>query len=160
MKEKIQKWIARGLISFVLISVGFALGKEAGLRSGRSDSTDKSGVTIGTESKVVVYYVHASIRCMTCNSIEAKTKQVVESRFAAELAAGRVEWRTADFQEDVALAKKYDIVSSGVIIVRSAEGKEVDVAKLDEVWSLKNKPEEFNAYVGNAIAKYLAEDQS
>ncbi|MFC1462635.1 nitrophenyl compound nitroreductase subunit ArsF family protein [Verrucomicrobiota bacterium] len=159
MKEKVQKWVTQGLLAFVFISIGFALGKEATLRSARSDKTGASGIAAKSESKVIVYYAHANIRCTTCNRIEAMTKQVVETRFADDLAAGRLEWRTANFQEDEEMAKRYDVVSSGVVIVKTAGGKELDFAKLDEVWSLNKQPEQFSAYIGNAIAKYLAGDQ-
>ena len=159
MKEKARKWITQGLLAFVFVSIGFVLGKEATLRSTRNDKADEPESIEQRESKVIVYYVHANIRCATCNGIEAMTKQVVETRFANAFASGKLEWRTANFQEDEQLAERYDIASSGVIIVRTAGSKEVKFAKLDKVWSLNKQPDQFKVYVGDAIAEYLGGGQ-
>ena len=155
VKEKTRKWITQGLLAFVFVSIGFVLGKEATLHSARNEKAEEPASIEQGESKVVVYYVHANIRCATCNGIEAMTKQVVETRFADALASGKLAWRTANFQEDEQLAERYDIASSGVIIVKTSGSKELKFAKLDKVWSLNKQPDQFKAYVGDAIAEYL-----
>ena len=153
-----RKAVRSVLLGFVLISVGFALGKEFTLRSVRT--AQDAAPAAGGDDKVIVYYVHATIRCMTCNKIEKMAHELVKTDFAKELEAGRLEWRTADFQGDEALARKYDIATSTLVLVKVEGGKEVRFRKLDEVWTLVEKPREFSAYVAGEISSFLGRGRS
>ena len=155
--ERLRK-IARGvLLAFVWITVGFALGKEATLRGVRSAAPLPAAMetSAARPDRVEVYYLHATFRCVTCNTIEKMTRGVLESRFAAELADGRIQWREADFQMDEALAKRFEVVSSCVVVAGFRDGKETGYQRLDEVWTLLNDPAAFERYVGDAIRKVL-----
>jgi hypothetical protein len=82
-------------------------------------------------------------------------KQVVETQFADALAAGRIEWREVNFQADEGLAKRFDVVSSCVVVARQVNGNEAEFQRLDDVWTLVDKPAEFKEYIAGAIRKYL-----
>lgn len=153
------KNIARStLLAFVLVSIGFALGKEVTARRQQSPAAGpESSVPAADGDKVVVYYLHATFRCVTCNEIERLTKALVETEFADDLAAGRVELREANFQQDESLAKRYEVVSSCVVVANIQGGKETDYQRLDEVWTRYEDPTDFNVYVGGAIRKYLTD---
>ena len=110
---------------------------------------------MATSNKVVVYYLHTTFRCVTCNEIERLAKTLVETEFADDLAAGRIEWREANFQKDESLAKRYEVVSSCVVVVNIQGGQEKGFQRLDDVWTRYQDPADFNAYVGAAIRKYL-----
>ena len=112
---------------------------------------------VAANNKVVVYYLHTTFRCVTCNEIERMAKVLVETEFADELAAGRIEWREANFQQDESLAKRYEVVSSCVVVVNIQGGQEKGFQRLDDVWTRYEDPADFNAYVGAAIRKYLTE---
>ena len=101
--------------------------------------------------------MHTTFRCVTCNEIERLTKALVETEFADDLAAGRIEWREANFQQDESLAKRYEVVSSCVVVVNMQGGKERGFQRLDDVWTRYQDPADFNGYVGAAIRKYLTE---
>jgi len=146
---KVSIVIRKLLLGFVLVSIGFALGKETALRSARHGHP--AAPSFGTGDKTIVYYLHASIRCVTCNAIEKLAKQVLERDFADELQTGRIEWRTANFQEDEDLARRYDIAASIVLVVRLEQGREVAFRKLDKVWTLADDPVAFAAYLGDEI---------
>ena len=94
-----MKAIAKNLLmAFVLISIGFALGKEVTVRRQAYSSAKAAGSnselsTRNSALKAVVYYLHTTFRCVTCNEIERLTKTLVETEFADDLAAGRIEWR-------------------------------------------------------------------
>lgn len=155
---KTQQIIRQLLLSFVLISIGFALGRETGRRSAAPAAGDVGApASAGTSpaDRVLVYYFFGPIRCTTCNKIEATAKEVVQSQFAKEVQAGRVEWKTANFQENESLAKRYDIASSTLVIVKQHEGKDVKSQKLDEVWTLVNNKPGFVSYVQGAVRSYL-----
>ena len=155
--ERAKNITRSALLAFVLVSVGFELGKEVTARRQTPATGPESPVPVATSDKVVVYYLHATFRCVTCNEIERLTKALVETEFADDLTAGRIEWREANFQQDESLAKRYEVVSSCVVVVNIQGGKERSFQRLDDVWTRYQDPEDFNGYVGAAIRKYLTE---
>ena len=155
--EKAKNITRNALLAFVLVSVGFALGKEVSARRQTPTTGAESPSPVAMSDQVVVYYFHSTFRCVTCNEIERLTKALVETEFADDLTAGRIEWREANFQQDESLAKRYDIVSSCVVVVNIQGGKETGFQRLDDVWTRYEDPADFNGYVGAAIRKYLTE---
>jgi hypothetical protein len=147
------------LLAFVLISIGFVLGKDVTLRRQAAASDTGSPAISETGDKVIVYYLHTTFRCVTCNEIERLAKALVETEFAEELTAGRIEWREANFQQDEALAKRYDVVASCVVVANVADGRETEFQRLDDVWTRYQDPSDFNQYVGSAIENYLEENK-
>ena len=91
-KPKTQRLLTRLLLGFALISIGFAAGKHAARTGGKgeavADITDGSGNA--EPSAVVVYYMHATFRCVTCNTIERMTRELLDTEFADEITAGSV----------------------------------------------------------------------
>lgn len=151
-----RKAISRLLLAFVLISIGFALGKETAIRSAnRSSAAAASQPAMG--DKVIVYYMHQTFRCVTCNKVEAMTRAVLERDFAAQLREGRIEWRTVNFQEDEELARRYDVASNSVVVVDIRGGKEARFNRLDDVWQLVDMQDEFANYIRKAVGSYLPE---
>jgi len=158
MCAKMKTWTTRILLAFVIFSFGFGVGREVGRRHGAASpeaAGRNGGATAPGEDKVLVYYMHTTFRCVTCNTIERMAKEIVQNDFAEALAAGGIEWREANFQEREDLARKYDIASSCVVVVRIEDGRETGFQRLDEVWTLADKPAAFADYVANAIRKYL-----
>lgn len=148
------------LLAFVLFTLGFGVGKEVGRRQAPAPAPDGAAAggavsPVATADKVTVYYLHATFRCVTCNTIERLAKEVVETQFAEDLAAGRIEWYEGDFQVEEDLARRFDVVSSCVVVARRAGGKEAEFQRLDEVWTLVDKPTEFKEYIAGAIRRYL-----
>lgn len=153
--------ITRLLLAFVLVSVGFAVGREVERRRQPSAPPPAIGAatqpaggaaeTAGPADKVIVYYMHTTFRCITCNSIEAQTDAVVRSAFAAEATSGRVERKTVNFQERDDLAKRYGVGTSTVVVVKMRGGREVAFKRLDEVWTKVADADAFARYVGDAI---------
>jgi len=156
MKIDTKKLLSRLLLAFVLVSVGFAVGTEVTMRrmqARRGDAT--ASQTHEQGEKVIVYYMHATIRCVTCNSIETMAAKLVDTEFAEAKRDGKLVWREVDFQEDEDIAKRYDVVSSCIVVVQRRDGKDVAFKRLDGVWLLADKPQEFNAYVASAIREYV-----
>ena len=77
------------LLGFVLVSVGFCLGREITLRSRRATPQRPGAPAEGAPDKLIIYYMHPTFRCATCNRIEKMTREVLDQDFAAELADGR-----------------------------------------------------------------------
>jgi len=153
--EKTKKPLATALIWFVLVSIGFALGKETTLR--RMTGGGAQGEAPAVADGVMVYYLHGSFRCVTCAAIERAAKDLMDKEFAQEVARGRVAWQEVNFDEQPALAKRYDVSASTVVVVKMRGGREVEFRRLDEVWTLTDKPAELSAFVAGAVRRYLGE---
>ena len=145
--EKWKNIVKNLLLAFVLISVGYAIGKNSSVQKGGPVGNVKSGKYLR------VYYTHATFRCETCNNIEKKTRELLESKFKKELADGRIEWKVVNFQENDAFAKAFDVTTSGVIAVLMDGDRVVDYERLDEVWTLLGNTPAFNSYLENAFRK-------
>ena len=169
--------VSKLLLAFVLVSIGFALGKETALRSVGSpaqepdapgggpaptfketspggqapDNPAQPAAVAPTGEKVLVYYLHATVRCFTCNKIERLARETLQQDFARELADGRVVWQTANFQERDDLARKYDVTGSTVVVVTLKDGKETRFERLEKVWELVSDPETFAKYIRAAV---------
>jgi hypothetical protein len=150
--DRIRSWIRNLLLAFILVSIGYSLGKHSVRRDGGSTESSKEGKS---GSYVEVMYLHATFRCVTCNAIEQMTKEIVNTRFKADVESGRIVWFEANFQDDDALAKQFEVSASCVIVAIVKEGNVIDYQKLDEVWTLVGNPPKFNEYVGAAITEEL-----
>ncbi|MFA7173098.1 MAG: nitrophenyl compound nitroreductase subunit ArsF family protein [Kiritimatiellia bacterium] len=151
--ERAKNILTKLLIAFVLISIGFALGKH----SARSDTSSATQSNM-QGNYVAVYYMHSTFRCVTCNTIEKMTRELLDKSYAEELADGRIKWQEVDFQENEELARKFEIVSSCVVVAQVKDGEVSVFKRLDEVWTLMKDTDSFNQYIGDAINAYLRND--
>jgi hypothetical protein len=156
MNDKLKKVVTGVLLCFVLVSIGYAIGREVTRHELAGRGVAGGPATAPTSGdKVIVYYMHATIRCVTCNAIEKAAHEAVQRDFAEQLKTGSVEWKVVNFNKAEALAKRYDIATSTVVVVHLRDGKEVGYEHLDEVWTLVGKPAELRAYVAGKIRACL-----
>ena len=156
---KLKKVVANLLMAFVLVSIGFAMGKQTARQSGDQPDTANAPASQPAPGphKVVVYYMHATFRCPTCNGAEARTEKLVHGRFGRSVMAGRLEWKPTNFQQNEDLASRYDVIGPMVVVVRRQGDKDVEYKRLERVLELASRPEEFDKYVGDAIRASLGE---
>ena len=147
--EKWKNIVKNLLLAFVLVSVGYAIGKNSSIQKGGTVGNAKSGKYLR------VCYTHATVRCETCNNIEKKTHELLESNFKKELADGSIEWQVVNFQENEAFAKQFDVTTSGVVAVLMDGDKVVEYERLDEVWTILGDLPAFNAYLEKAFRKLM-----
>jgi hypothetical protein len=107
--------------------------------------------------RVVVYYMHATSRCAACNAVEAMARELIDSRFPNAVWAGRLEWRSVNYEQNEPLARRYDVAGSTLVLVRLVANREVSHVRLDRVLEYAGKPDEFRQYVEPAIRTYLEE---
>ncbi len=159
MSDKIKNVAKKVLLAFVLVTIGFALGKEFTRRSMQKQAAtagivaDTTPVTQG--NKVNVYYAHASYRCATCNEIERLTKKVMNNEFAAAVRDGRLSYQSFNFQQNEKLAKKFNVAAGCVVVEKIDDGKTTDYEVLNGVWTLYSQPDKFNQYIAEAVRKCL-----
>ncbi|MFA7185771.1 MAG: nitrophenyl compound nitroreductase subunit ArsF family protein [Victivallales bacterium] len=144
------KIIKNLLPAFVFISIGFALGKHFAAGKATANSAGKAVPEV-----VRVYYMHGTIRCASCNRIEEMTEKLLKDKYAGEMAVGSIEFVDINFQEHEVLAKRFEVTGSCVVVAKMQSGKIIFYKRLDKVWELFGKPDEFNAYISDAIQACL-----
>lgn len=145
-----KKILTNGLLAFALISIGFALGKHSVKQlEPVNNPSDESG------QRVAVYYLHSTFRCVTCNTIEKMTRELLHNSYSNKLTEGKIQWIEDDFQENQALAEQFNVAASCVVVADIKDGVVLDYKRLDDVWIKMKDPVAFNQYISDAIDGYL-----
>jgi hypothetical protein len=165
--------VTTALLLFVAASVVYLLVKETG---GNPDQNAQSGTAssrMGQEhetaalasaenataaDKVVVYYFHGDVRCMTCRTIEAYTKEAIDVDFADALKDGRMEWRVVNVEApgNDHYVKDFQLSTRSVVLERLADGKAREWKNLERVWELiRGDKEDFLKYIQDETRAYL-----
>lgn len=115
-----------------------------------------SGDSIRSSDGVEVLSFHAKKRCPTCIAIEILTREVVEADFAAQLADSSLVFREVNISEEEALADKYEVTWSSLLVIRHLKGAErvTDLTKFAFA-NARTNPEKFKAELRAAIRKQL-----
>ena len=106
-------------IKHLLILLALLIGMMACVdEAQKKEDTPKDGVE--------VLYFHGKQRCATCQAIEKETQALIDSQFADAVKSGKVRFRVVDItkSENEALADKYEIAWSSLVIVKYSNGKE------------------------------------
>ncbi len=142
---------------FVLVTIGFALGRQtANAPSLQIDEQSSLSAHPAAEGgKLIIYSAHMTFRCWECNQIEWLAGELMDSEFAAEQESGMIEYRHVDYMKDAGFARKYNIASSTLVLVRLEDGKEAGFERLDGVWTKSRSRDDFFAYVSEAIQSHL-----
>ena len=110
------------------------------------------------ENGVEVLCFHGKQRCATCVAIERETKAVIEEQFADAVADGALEMRIIDITqpENEAIADKYEITWSSLVVVKYTDGKEQaeNLTKFAFA-NARTNPETFRAELSEKLKKLL-----
>ena len=154
----IKRWFRRILLGFVLITVGFSLGRQTApppeAIPNALPQTSEIEVQAG-EDRLMVYAAHATQRCYSCSLIEQYAKELLDDEFGDLLETGRIDVQSIDYSKNTPFARQYDIASSTLILVRIEAGREHAFVRLDDVWTHLNNRDAFMDYVRNAIYAQL-----
>lgn len=183
MKAKTLGTVA--LLAFVAVSVGYLIvsetnepaaadapaGKGAtsdrapgsgGKESGATAATDEKGpptTTNATEPshKVIAYYFHSTMRCVTCLKIEELAQQALRENLAHAFESGELEWQALNMEEPAHqhFALDYGLVTSSLVIVNMQDGEQRDWINMEKVWQLVDDEVAFRQYVVEQVLKYL-----
>jgi RNase H-fold protein (predicted Holliday junction resolvase) len=107
--------------------------------------------------QLVVYYLHGTFRCPSCNTIERLTKQAVEQGFAEQLATGRVQLKILNIEEpgNEHFAEDYKLYTKSVILSDRKNGKEIQWKNLEKIWTLLHDETKFIEYINSEVKSYL-----
>ena len=159
------------LAAFVAVSVAVLIAKEWGkgpadggakapagqVEPASSVPAQAAPLDKPSKAQVVVYYFHRTQRCPTCRNMETYAHEAVTTRFAKELADGRIEWRVLNYEEpqNAGLRREYDLASPMLVLVRPDGKGSPPFKTLDEIWSLAFDRARFLAYVESELKDFL-----
>ncbi len=108
--------------------------------------------------KVVAYYFHGNIRCITCKTIEAYAREAITTNFADELGSGLLEMRVINVDEPANehFIQDYQLTTRSLVLSDVIDGKQKRWKNLDQVWTLVRDKDNFVAYVHGETLAYLA----
>lgn len=156
---RVKKIATRLLLAYVLITIGFSLGKHSVLNRMTADaaaiSTSNSSLP-DLKKAVKIFYMHSTFRCVTCSAAETLALELVDKEFAEARKTQALLWENVNFQENAALAKKFDVIATCMVIATVENDQIIDFVRLDDILTLSDKPAEFNTYVRNALSKELS----
>jgi hypothetical protein len=109
------------------------------------------------QQKLVVYYLHGTYRCASCNKIERLTKTAVEQGFADQIRQGRIEMKSINVEEsgNEHFVDDYKLYTKSVILSDLKDGKETTWKNLDQIWTLLTSDEKFISYIQKEIKSFL-----
>lgn len=116
----------------------------------KKEDTPKDGVE--------VLYFHGKQRCATCQAIEKETQALIDSQFADEVKSGNVRFRIIDIteSENEAIADKYEISWSSLVLVKYNNGEEVSENLTQFAFAnARNNPAQFKKELAAKINQML-----
>jgi hypothetical protein len=112
-----------------------------------------------TNTQVIAYYFHGTIRCETCLKIEKQAREAIEARFPVEVSEKRLVFKPVNYDkpENAHFLKDYKLPCPSLVVVREKGGKTEKRKLLDKTWEHVENPIKFNEYVEGEIEKLLSE---
>ena len=106
---------------------------------------------------VEVLYFHGTQRCATCVAIERNSRELVESTYAEPLGRGKLVFRSVDIGKEGALAEKYEVSWSSLILVDyDKDGKECSTNLTEFAFgNARTAPNKFKAGLSEQISEML-----
>jgi len=122
-----------------------------------SDSSTQKVRPRQEQRKLIVYYLHGTFRCHSCNMIERLTREAVEQGFADQIKTGRVEMKVINIEEsgNEHFVDDYKLYTKSVILSDLKDGKETRWKNLDQVWTLLGSDAKFVEYIQKEVKTWL-----
>jgi thioredoxin 1 len=109
-------------------------------------------------AKVIAYYLHWTVRCHSCLTIEATAQQAIASAFSGELKDGRLEWHAHNMElpEHSHLERAFELSTSSLVLAEAGGDGFTRWKVLEKVWDLVETPWDLETYVVNETQAFLA----
>lgn len=106
---------------------------------------------------VEVLYFHGTQRCATCVAIERNSRELVESTYAEPMGRGKLVFRSVEIGKEGALAEKYEVSWSSLILVDyDKDGKESSTNLTEFAFgNARTAPNKFKAGLSDQISEML-----
>ncbi len=106
---------------------------------------------------VEVLYFHGAQRCATCMAIERNSKELVETAYAEPLKSGKLVFSSVDISKEEALAERYEVSWSSLILVDYDKSGKESATNLTEFafGNARTAPDKFKAELSKQISDML-----
>ena len=146
-------------LAIALVTVGIAAAAATVIAKNEAVSEQPTMVTPSVlPHRVIAYYFHTTSRCASCRSIEAYSREAIESAFADELKDGRLVWKVVNVEVkgNEHFVKDYGLYTKSLVLVNENRGKRTQWKNLEKVWQLLQDKDRFLRYVQDETRPYLA----
>ena len=125
--------------------------------AGNEDDRETTPVETTSETRVVAYYFHRTMRCPTCLSIEKQSREAVEAGYADELESGQLEWHAVNIEAPGSehFEQDFELEASALILAEMVGDEVVRWKNLTDVWELVEDSLEFQVYVWTELGDFL-----
>lgn len=107
MRKQVFIWIAVALSS--LLSACSGKPAQAGEQAAQS-------VSDTARAPIEILYFYGKQRCATCRAIEQAVVELTKNELREAIASGQVHYRAVDWTQETALAERYEVAWSSLII--------------------------------------------
>ena len=106
---------------------------------------------------VEVLYFHGAQRCATCMAIEKNTKELLEAAYAEQLKSGKLVFSSVDITKEEALAERYEVSWSSLILVDYDKSGKERATNLTEFafGNARTAPDKFKQGLSERITEML-----
>jgi hypothetical protein len=142
---------------FLTLFLAVVAGASGAADNASAKATKPPTAALATNTQVIAYYFHATIRCETCLKIERQAREAIERRFPVEVAEKRFVFQPVNYDkpENTHFLKDYKLPCPSLVLVRQKSGKDEQWKLLDKTWEHIENPVKFNEYVEAEAGKLL-----
>ena len=90
---------------------------------GDSQKNEQTQTTVSDTARapIEIMYFYGKQRCVTCRAIEQVVVELTQNELREAIASGQVHFRAIDWTQETALAERYEVAWSSLIIDRNGE---------------------------------------
>jgi hypothetical protein len=119
-------------------------------------SNKETGSSDNNSDKIEAYYFHFTARCVTCNTIEAKAKENLQTLYPNQFNQGLITFQSLNLEESVnkPLADRLGVSGQTLLIVKG--DKKVNLTNEGFLYAV-SKPEKFREIINEKVDGLLAQ---
>ncbi|HPB31966.1 MAG TPA: nitrophenyl compound nitroreductase subunit ArsF family protein [Candidatus Sumerlaeota bacterium] len=120
-------------------------------------AANDAGLSSPKSRKIIVYYFHGDVRCVTCRKIEALAHDTLDSAFKAEQDSGLVEWKTVNVDQkgNDHYVNTYQLTTRSIVVSEITGESETRWKNLDQIWTKIRDENEFGNYIQSEVRMWL-----
>ncbi|MBN2020416.1 MAG: hypothetical protein JW749_09345 [Sedimentisphaerales bacterium] len=158
-----KKLITAVLLVFVAGSLGYMFVRDKSAQSASTSAPQAVMPETGQSEpnqQVIVYYFYGDVRCPTCHKLEEYAKESLDTHFANDLAAGKIQWKptNVDTAGNEHFVKDYELVTKSVVLSKIVDGRQVGWKNLDQIWQLVSDKDKYLAYIRENISAFVKKE--
>jgi len=113
-------------------------------------SDKQAGTSDNNSDKIEAYYFHFTARCVTCNTIEAKAKENLETLYPNQFKQGLITFQSVNLEESVnkPLAERLGVSGQTLLIVKGNE--KINLTNEGFMYAVV-KPEKFKEIINEKV---------